>query len=231
MNHLQTMQITFVSSDTTRAVPIRVSIVEDDALVRESLAVLIGGASGFCCVGAYASAEEALREIPHEQPEIILMDIHLPKMSGVECVRSIKELLPTVQVLMLTMYEDDQVVFDSLRAGASGYLLKRTPHAQILAAIQDLQQGGSPMTSSIARKVVQLLRVPQRETAPPQANLPRLSPRENEILTHLAKGYRYKEIAETLGINIETVRTHLRRIYEKLHVGSRTEAVVKFLQE
>jgi len=222
----------FLSSSTNGNVnPIKVSLVEDDALVRESLAVLINGASGFTCVGAYPSSEEALQNISAQEPDVVLMDIHLPKMSGVECVRRLKAIFPTVQIIILTMYEDDKLVFESLRAGATGYLLKRTPHAQILAAIEDVQHGGSPMTSSIARKVVQIARHARATSAAAESSLPHLSPREMEILDHLTKGYRYKEIADALQINVETVRTHLRRIYEKLHVSSRTEAVVRFLGE
>ena len=209
--------------------PVRVSIVEDDDLVRESLAVLIGGASGFACVGAYANAEAALARITTDPPDVILMDIKLPRMSGIECVRNLKQVLPAAQIVMLTMYEDDNLVFESLKAGASGYLLKRTPHVEILAALEDVHQGGSPMTSSIARKVVQLVAHMSTAAPPTTGGLSRLSARETEILTHLAQGFRYKEIADTLGINVETVRTHLRRIYEKLQVTSRTEATLKFL--
>jgi DNA-binding NarL/FixJ family response regulator len=208
--------------------PISVSVVEDDQLVRESLAILIGGAEGFACTGAYSSAEEALQSIPAHQPDVVLMDIHLPAMTGIEAVRRLAQVSPAVQIIMLTAYEDDQALFDSLQAGAAGYLLKRTPHIQILAAIEEVHRGGSPMTSSIARRVVQLAR---RASATPPANpsgLANLSPRETEILSLLAKGYRYKEIADELHINVETVRTHLRRIYQKLQVDSRTEAVVKF---
>src|SRR5436190_16097216 len=244
MNVMQNLLV--IPEASSAASPIRVAIVEDDDLVRESLAVLIGGAAGFACVGAYPSGEQALEQIHSQIPDVVLMDIHLPKMSGIECVRGLKEQQPKVQIVMLTMYEDDKLVFDSLCAGASGFLLKRTPHVQILAAIQDIHQGGSPMTSSIARKVVQLLRQPSprvqrnecrvaelKDADPPLPRVtgnslpPRLSPRETEILALLAKGYRYKEIANTLGINIETVRTHLRRIYDKLQVSSRTEAVVR----
>jgi DNA-binding NarL/FixJ family response regulator len=223
---------------------IRVAIVEDDDVVRDSLEVLINGASGFHCVGAHPTSEHAIESAPAAAPQVILMDIQLPQMSGIECVRRLKEILPTAQIIMLTMYDDDQLVFDSLKAGASGYLLKRTPHVEILAAIEDVHSGGSPMTSSIARKVVQMARQSRSVMAPaqngnfngnaaqsPQDQLAHLSPREKEILRHLTHGYRYKEIAERLGINIETVRTHLRRIYEKLHVSSRTEAAVKFLSE
>lgn len=207
---------------------ISVSVVEDDELVRESLAILIGGAEGFACAGAYSTAEEALHEIPAHQPDVVLMDIHLPAMTGIEAVRSLSQALPAVQIIMLTAYEDDQAVFDSLQAGAAGYLLKRTPHVQILAAIEEVHRGGSPMTSSIARKVVQLARRASAAQPSNPIGLANLSPRETEILSLLAKGYRYKEIADELHINVETVRTHLRRIYQKLQVDSRTEAVVKF---
>jgi DNA-binding NarL/FixJ family response regulator len=209
---------------------IRVALVEDDEPVRASLSVLINGANGFACVSACATAEEALERIPPEKPDVVLMDINLPKMSGIECARRLRDILPETQVIMLTMYEDDHRVFDSLTAGASGYLLKRTPHAQILEAIRDVHQGGSPMSSSIARRVVGVVRE-LRAAAPAAAHsaLAQVSPREEEILNLLAKGYRYKEIAEALHLSVETVRTHLRRIYEKLHVSSRTEAVVKFL--
>lgn len=204
--------------------------MEDDEAVRTSLEVLIHGANGFACVSACATAEEALQRIPLAMPDVVLMDIHLPTLSGIECVRQLKAALPATQIIMLTMYEDDHCVFDSLTAGASGYLLKRTPHAQILEAILDVYQGGSPMTSSIARRVVRAVR-DLRAATPAAANseLAHVSPREEEILGLLTKGYRYKEIAETLHLSVETVRTHLRRIYEKLHVSSRTEAVVKFL--
>jgi DNA-binding NarL/FixJ family response regulator len=211
--------------------PIKVSIVEDDDLVRESLGVLINGADGFTCLEAYASAEAALQGIPRNPPDVVLMDIHLHNQSGVDCVRRLKATMPGVQVIMLTMYEDDGLVFDSLRAGASGYLLKRTPHVQILAAIEDVHHGGSPMTSSIARKVVHLARQAKVGASSSAAEIAHLTPRELGILQHLSEGYRYKEIADRLQINVETVRTHLRRIYEKLHVSSRTEAVVKFLRD
>jgi DNA-binding NarL/FixJ family response regulator len=212
-------------------IPIKVSIVEDDDLVRESLEVLINGANGFACMETYGSAEEALQGISRNPVDVVLMDIHLRNQSGVECVRQLKVIMPAVQVIMLTMYEDDKLVFDSLRAGASGYLLKRTPHVQILAAIEDVHLGGSPMTSSIARKVVQLARQSRTEASPKSTGIALLTPREVEILQQLSEGYRYKEIADRLKINVETVRTHLRRVYEKLHVSSRTEAVVKFLRD
>lgn len=206
--------------------PIRVSIVEDDDEVRQSLAVLLNGSEGFQCVSAHRTAEEALTAIPGLTPDVVLMDINLPRLSGIECVRQLKERLPTLKFLMLTMYEDSDLIFQSLGAGASGYLLKRTSPAKIMEAIQELQSGGAPMSSKIARIVVQHFQdraVPAPETA-------RLTQRERELLDLLAKGYRYKEIAEQLSISFDTVRAHLRNIYDKLQVRSRTEAVVKYLQ-
>ena len=205
--------------------PINVAIVEDDTGVRESLTILINGTSGFRCSGAYSSAEVALKQVCGNWPNVVLMDINLPKMSGIECVAKLKTLKTDLQILMLTVYEDTNQIFESLMAGASGYLLKETPPAQILEAILDVHRGGSPMSSHIARKVVQYFQ--KRGQIPEVAD--NLSNRENEVLTYLAKGYRYKEIADILSISVLTVRSHLRRIYEKLHVRSRTEAVVKYL--
>lgn len=220
---------------------IRVAVVEDDDVIRESLAVLINGAPGFRCVTHCDSGESALEKLPAAAADVVLMDIQLPGISGVETVRRLKPAAPATQYIMLTMYEDDSSVFDSLAAGATGYLLKRTAHAQVLEAIHDVWKGGAPMTSSIARKVVQSMQRAQSNpppAAPPRASelpsppegLAHVSPREEEVLRLLAQGFRYKEIAENLGITVETVRTHLRRIYEKLHVTSRTEAVVAYLQ-
>ena len=216
--------------------PIRVVLVEDDDVVRESLAVLINGAPGFSCVAACPNAEDALERIPSLSPEVVLMDINLPRMSGIECVSRLKQACPAAQIVMLTMYEDDAAIFDSLAAGASGYLLKRTAHVRILDAIEEVHEGGSPMTGTIARRIVHAMQQarldPAKSASQPatsQDGLLNLSPREHEVLTLLARGYRYKEIAEALGIAVETVRTHLRRIYEKLHVSTRTEAVVRFL--
>jgi DNA-binding NarL/FixJ family response regulator len=207
--------------------PIRVSIVEDDDGIRESLAVIVAGSEGFRCVSRHRSAEDALRDLPAAKPDVVLMDINLPKMSGINCVRKLKELLPSTQTLMLTVYEDNDSIFDSLAAGASGYLLKRTPPARLLEAIDEVHKGGSPMTTSIARRVVQSFQTMGRSTREEE----NLTPREEEILSYLAKGYRYKEIADQLFISVETVRSHLHRVYEKLHVRSRTEAVVKFLRK
>ena len=205
---------------------IRVSIVEDDADVRQSLAVLLNGSDGFECVSTHRSAEQALEAIPDQQPDIVLMDINLPRLSGIECVRQLKACRPTLKFLMLTMYEDSSLIFQSLGAGATGYLLKRTSPTKIMEAIQELHEGGAPMSSKIARIVVQHFQ-DRANPAPKTANL---SPREREILSLLAKGFRYKEIAEQLSISFDTVRAHLRNIYDKLQVRSRTEAVVKYLQ-
>lgn len=223
--------------------PIRVALVEDDEVIRESLAVLINGTPGFRCVVRCASGEIALEQLPNAAADVVLMDIQLPGISGVEAVRHLKPAHPATQFIMLTMYEDDASVFESLAAGATGYLLKRTAHAQVLEAIQDVWKGGAPMTSSIARKVVQSMQRAQAaaSAASPSASPPsgptvpmeglaQVSPREEEVLRLLARGFRYKEIADSLGIAVETVRTHLRRIYEKLHVTSRTEAVVAYLK-
>lgn len=205
-------------------------MVEDDDLVRESMKLLLSGQHGYSFVGAYARAKDALAHIQKDRPDVMLVDINMPGMSGIECVRAVKALHPTVQMVMLTMFEDDENIFESLRAGASGYLLKRTPRAEILAAIAEVHRGGSPMTSSIARKVVQMIGKLSEAKAGGRSEIDSLSKRELEVLTNLASGLRYKEIADALGVSVETIRTHLRRIYEKLHVTSRTEAAVKFMQ-
>ena len=206
--------------------PITVSIVEDSEQVRGTLARLINRAEGFRCPSQYANAEAALEGLPRDRPDVVLMDINLPGINGVECVRRLKELLPDTQVVMLTVYEDTENIFNALAAGASGYLLKRTTSAELLAAIRDVRQGGSPMTTHIARKVVQSF---QRAGASAQPT-ENLSPREKEVLDCLSHGFLYKEIAEKLGISYETVHTYIRRIYEKLQVRTRTEAVAKFLR-
>jgi DNA-binding NarL/FixJ family response regulator len=205
---------------------IRLAIVEDDAVIRESLSQLVNEARGLRCLAACASGEEALKRLPELQPDVVLMDINLPQMSGIECVRRLRELLPKTQVLMLTVYEDSDSIFRALRAGASGYLLKRSEPKQLLEAIRDVLHGGSPMTSQIARKVVQAFRA----SSAAESLSMKLTEREAEILDYLVKGYANKEIADKLAVSVPTVRSHLRNIYEKLHVRSRTEAVVKYLQ-
>lgn len=207
----------------TTSVTIRVALVEDDPQVREGLALLIGAAQGFECVAACASAEEALTQLLPLSPAVVLMDIHLPGMSGIECIRLLKKQQPRVQISMLTVFEDHDRIFQSLTAGASGYLLKQTPPDKLLEAIAELHRGGSPMSSQIARRVVEAF---QRPTPSDQTGS-NLTPREQEIVHLLAKGFLYKEIAGQLSLSVETVRTHLHRIYDKLHVHTRTEAVMK----
>jgi len=202
---------------------IDVAIVEDEDDVRNGLAVLINGSEGFRCAQRYTSAEQALPAILRNSPDVLLVDINLGGMSGIECTRRLKAHRPGLPIMVLTVYDDDEKIFESLKAGASGYLLKTTPPARILEAIVDLQNGGSPMSSRIARKVVQTFQT----TGEPPNDTENLSKREHEILFYLAKGYRYKEIADALFISVETVRTHLRNIYEKLHVRSGSEAVLK----
>jgi DNA-binding NarL/FixJ family response regulator len=206
--------------------PITVSIVEDNDQLRGTLARVLDRADGFQCLGQYPSAEAALEALPKERPNVVLMDINLPGMNGVECVRRLKQLVPETQMIMLTVYEDTENIFNALAAGASGYLLKRTKSAELLEAIRDVLKGGSPMTTHIARKVVQSF---QQSSASAQAT-ENLSPREQEVLDCLSQGFLYKEIAEKLGISYETVHTYIRRIYEKLQVRTRTEAVAKFLR-
>lgn len=206
--------------------PLRVAIVEDDDCTRASLALLIEGTPGFQCVSKHAGAESALAQLPALRPDVVLMDIHLPGLSGIECARRLKARLTGVQIIMLTVFEDEDRVFEALAAGATGYLVKRTPPAEILEAILEVWRGGSPMSSGIARKVVQTF---QQAGRPGPGALIEVSPREQEVLILLSQGHRYKEIADHLGIALDTVRSHIRRIYEKLHVTSRTEAVVKFL--
>jgi DNA-binding NarL/FixJ family response regulator len=205
---------------------IKVSIVEDDQQICEGMAFLLNSSETTQCISMHQSGEDALRQVVLRPPDVILMDINLPQMSGIECTRKIKTVLPPVQILMLTMYEDSEQVFNSILAGASGYLVKRTPPAKILEAIQDIFSGASPMSGRIARMMVEHFRHLKR-SAPEIENL---SKREQEVLELLAKGYRYKEIADALNMGFDTVRSHLRSIYDKLHVHSRTEAVAKYLR-
>ena len=205
---------------------ITVSIVEDNDQLRGTLARVIGRAEGFRCVSQYANAEDALKGLAQAQPEVALMDINLPGMSGVECVRQLKQILPQTQMVMLTVYEDTDNILNALAAGAAGYLLKRTKSAELLEAIREVNRGGSPMTTHIARKVTQSFQKAGLSTHPTE----NLSQREQEVLDCLSQGFLYKEIAEKLGISYETVHTYIRRIYEKLQVRTRTEAVAKFLR-
>ena len=211
--------------------PITISIVEDNDKLRGTLAKVIGRAEGFRFVSDYATAEDALADLPKVKPEVVLMDINLPGMNGVECVRKLKTLLPQTQVMMLTVYEDTENIFNALAAGANGYMLKRTPTKELIEAVREVHRGGSPMTTHIARMVVQSFQKPVSPA--PQSgggDLAELSEREQQVLDLLAQGLIYKEIADKLNIGYETVHTYIRRIYEKLQVRTRTEAVAKFLQ-
>lgn len=202
----------------------RVAIVEDDRKAREIFVEWVNRAGGFRCVSDHGSAEDAIEVLPKGNPQVIFMDINLPGMNGVECVRKLKVLLPEAQFVMLTVYEDSDHIFQALQAGATGYLLKRTPRAELVAAMRDVHAGGSPMTTSIARKVVKAF----HQASQPQPAVAELSTRENEVLQLLAQGFLYKEIADALNVAVPTVNTYIRRIYEKLHVRSRTEAVARF---
>lgn len=205
---------------------IRVAIVEDHHELRDSWRAIIDSAHQFVCLDCFATAEEAVRRIPALRPDVVLMDINLPGMSGIECTRLLREQMPRLQVLILTVYEDSERIYQALEAGASGYLLKRTSPEQLLQAIVEVYNGGAPMTSEVARKVVQSFRKPARSKAAEEA---KLTPREEEILKLLAQGYVTKEISDKLGITYFTSQTHMKNIYEKLHVRSRTEAVLKYL--
>jgi DNA-binding NarL/FixJ family response regulator len=206
---------------------ITVSIVDDEPDLREHIAGYLAAAGNIRCISAYASAEEALQHLPQDKPDVILMDINLGEMDGIECVRRLSVLMPKALVMMLTVFEDTEQIFRALTAGASGYLLKRSPPKKLLEAIEEVCVGGSPMSAPIARKVVQSFK-----TAPANVDESNeLSERERAVLDGLAAGLAYKQIADQLGISIHTVRNYIRRIYEKLHVCSRTEAVAKFLKK
>jgi len=206
---------------------IRVAIVEDQTTVRENLAALLNGSAGFKCVSAAADAETAERRFPTDAPEVVLMDLHLPGKSGTECVRQLKRVLPRTQFVMLTVEENSECVFESLQAGATGYLVKSSPPERILEAIADVHRGGSPISSQIARLLVRTFQKPATPPNPEAA----ITARESEILALLARGYRSKEVADELGISPTTVNTHVRNVYEKLQVRSRAEAVAQFLQK
>src|SRR5882672_3409245 len=205
---------------------ISVSIVDDEKDLRDSIATFVNGSAGFRCVSAYNNAEAALKGLPTDKPDVVLMDINMPGMTGIECVGRLKVMAPEIQIVMLTVYEDTDKIFKALSAGASGYLLKRLTPAKLLEAIREVRAGGSPMSASIARKVVASF----QKAGPAGEKQVHLSPREQAVLDCLAKGLTYKQIADQLGISIDTIRTHLRRVYEKLHVQSRTEAVAKYLR-
>ena len=204
--------------------PIRVAIIEDDEWVRDNLAREIANAADFECSGSYPTAEAALAAIPLHPPEVAVLDIHLPGLDGIECLRRLRASCPNLQFLMLTSYEESEKIFQSLRAGASGYLLKRADSAEVIDAIRQVHEGGAPMSSTIARQVVRQFN--QLDSG--ASELPGLSPREREVLELLARGGAYKEIADQLALSIETIRMNVKHIYSKLHVHSRSEAVAKF---
>jgi DNA-binding NarL/FixJ family response regulator len=216
------MAATMTAPETT-VDAIKVAVVEDDSDVCHGLAMLIESAPGFTCVATCPSAEEALVGLPEKQPDVILMDIGLPGMSGIECIRKLKHILPRAQVMMLTVFDDHDRIFESLKAGATGYLIKKTAPENIVRSIRDLCAGGSPMSSQIARRVVEEFQHPPRQSDAAS----QLTAREQEVLAKLAQGFLYKEIASAIGVSLETVRTHVRNIYSKLEVRSRTEAVNK----
>jgi DNA-binding NarL/FixJ family response regulator len=203
--------------------PITVSLFENNHGLRESFAALLNGAPGLRCVSAHRTAEEAVEQIPLVRPDVALVDINLPGMNGIDCVALLKAELPELQILMLTMYEQSELIFNSLRAGASGYLLKNTPATDLLIAVKQVHAGIAPMSMSIARKVIAYFQQRQRAAAP----LDNLTQRERKVLELLSKGGYYREIGQALGISPHTVRSHLHSIYRKLHVKSRAQAVIK----
>lgn len=209
------------SSNPAQSATISVIVVEDDSSIRSILKTWLEEADGFTCAGVFPDVESALPQIPQVKPDVAIVDINLPGLSGIECVRQLKPRIPETQFVMLTVYEDSNHIFDALSAGATGYLVKTTSRESLFAALREVHAGGSPMSGNIARKVVQNLQQPKSQMQPSDE----LSKRENEVLALLAQGYLYKEIAETLGISLDTVNTYIRRIYEKLHVHSRSQAV------
>jgi DNA-binding NarL/FixJ family response regulator len=204
--------------------PVNIAIVEDNTGLRSTWEQIINAEPGYRCVCSCQTAEAALARLPAVRPQVVLMDIHLPNLSGIECTAQLKQLLPETQILMLTVYADSDKVFQALQAGANGYLLKRTTPQELFEAIRQVLAGGAPMSGEIARKVIESFRAPSRPAAGPA-----LSRRERETLDLLAQGYSDKEISERLHVSYETVRSHLKHIYEKLHVRSRTEAALKYL--
>jgi len=206
---------------------LRVAIVEDDRTTREGLAALIAGTPGYACVGRYGSVEEALRAPVQPTADVLLLDVHLPGMSGSEGVRLLRNRHPSTEILMLTVYAEQETIFESICHGAVGYLLKKTPAARLLEAIREAASGGAPMTPEVARKVVTLF----RKAAPAEAAVEQLTPQELRLLQLLADGYSYQSAADRLDITVNTVRSYVRNAYEKLHVHSKSEAVSKALRQ
>jgi DNA-binding NarL/FixJ family response regulator len=219
-----TIEGSAMNPNPSSGAPIKIVIVDDSATLGRNIERWLNRAPGFKSVGVCASGEQALALVPEKKPDVVLMDIQMPGMNGVECTAHLKKKMPALQIIMLTVYEDTETIFKALRAGASGYLLKRSSPADIIHAIRDIRQGGAPMTSAIARKVVEAFQEPA-----PQGEESDLTMREREILDHLAKGFSNKEIGARLDISPFTVKAHLARIFEKLHVRSRTEAVMAYL--
>ncbi|HTR40783.1 MAG TPA: response regulator transcription factor [Pseudomonadales bacterium] len=205
---------------------ITISIVDDEKELCQSIATFVNGAEGFRCVSMYHSGEMALKHLPVDRPNVVLMDIHMAGMSGIECVKQLKTMMPQMQIMMLTVYEDTEQIFQALSSGASGYMLKRSTPGKLLDAIADVHEGGSPMSGPIARKVVASF----QRNKPKEGEQPHFTSREQSVLDCLANGLTYKQTADQLSISIPTIRSYLRRIYEKLHVQSRTEAVAKYMQ-
>ena len=224
-NIARTQPVASQPVEASRKVPLKVALVEDQPKVRESWTRLINALPDFSCVCACASGEEALRVIPAERPDVILMDIFLTRMSGIECTARLKELLPETQIVILTAMDDQELVFMALEAGADGYLLKRTKPSDLRVALLDVMGGGAPMTSQIARRVIESF----RRKAKDRDQTTHLSMREEQILRLLSQGYSNKLIADKLALSIDTVCSHLKRVFEKLHVSSRTEAVVRYM--
>jgi DNA-binding NarL/FixJ family response regulator len=216
------------TQSTAAATPevIKVALVEDRREIREGLAMLIGGTPGFRCTGAYRTMEEALQKIGFELPDVVLNDIGLPGMSGIEGIRILKERYPNLLILMLTVYDDDERIFDAMCAGASGYLLKKTPPARLLDSLKEAVGGGAPMSPEVARRVIALF----REIRPPERAQYDLTPHETRLLKLFVEGHNYKTAAAELGVSVHTVSFHLRSIYDKLQVHSKSEAVAKALQ-
>jgi len=216
-------QTTFVTKQNLMEDLIRVALVEDETDIREAMRVLINGSKNFECIYTYASGEDALKDLPGKDVNVVIMDIHLPGTNGIECVADLNLKMPKTQFMMCTVYDDDDNIFSALQSGATGYILKRTSPAQILEAIRDLHNGGSPMSSEIARRVVTSLQ--RKKILSSETEI--LTERETEILDYLSKGYLYKEIAEALSISKETVKKHIHNTYEKLQVQTRTDAINK----
>jgi DNA-binding NarL/FixJ family response regulator len=205
--------------------PVKVAIVEDQREIRECLAVLVSGTEGYACTGSYRTMEEALEKIPRQLPDVVLSDIGLPGMSGIDGVRRLKEQYPQLLVLMLTVYDDDERIFDAMCAGACGYLLKKTPPARLLASLDEVVAGGAPMSPEVARRVIALF----REIRPPERAEYHLTPHETRLLKLFVEGHNYKTAAAELKVSVNTINFHVRSIYDKLQVHSRSEAVVKAL--